>query len=275
MNLRKNDEKTLRVAIALDESSSMGWMLKDTLTGLNEQLDELRKGKVKKGVNSRVTLVTFSGHDSIEERFVDTPIDEIPVITQEHYDPSGMTAMYDGVARAINLLRAQDDDDETTFMLIILTDGQENNSKEHTAQRVADMIKEVEATGKWTISYMGANQDLREVQADLGLEASNIATYTATAKGTRSAFRKMSDSTAHYLSARSVMPAGQSAYIQDFGLDKNFYNKGGDDIDTVDEDYVDQVIIPGMNTSTGDSIPDPSYTISNDVDTSDDDGDDD
>lgn len=264
MNLRKNDGKILRVAIALDESSSMGFVTKETLTGLNEQLDELRKGKVKKGIETYVTLVTFSGHESIEDRFVDVPIDEMPKLTNEHYDPNGMTAMYDGVARAITLLRKQEDNDETTFMLIVLTDGQENNSKEHSAQDIANMIKECDATKKWTISYMGANQDLREVQANLGIDASNIATYTATAKGTRSAFRKMSESTAQYLHARSVAPQGVL-----FSASKNFYNGTGNDIDIVSEDYIDSTggnINISQQSSTGDAPPEQAYTISNDDD---------
>lgn len=269
MNLRNSpDEKTLRVGIALDSSSSMGWVTKETLTGLNEQLDELRKGKVKKNINTFVTLVAFAGHESIQEIFVDTPIDKIPTLTQEHYDPSGLTAMYDGVARTINLLRTQHDDDDTTFMLIILTDGQENNSKEHTSHQVAEMIKSVEDTKKWTISYMGANQDLKEVQADLGIAASNIACYSATAKGTRSAFKKMSDSTSQYLSARSLMASGTACFAQDFGLVKGFYNKTNDEIDMIAEDYIDQQTGTGdaitSDVVIGDVIPPTTYTTSSD-----------
>lgn len=219
MNLRK-DEKLLRVAIALDASSSMGYVIKETLDGLNEQLDELRNGK-KKGVNSRVSLVSFAGYDSIKDTFVDVPIEDMPKITKEHYDPSGLTAMYDGVARAISLLKAQEDTDETTYMLIILTDGQENNSKEHDARKVAEMIKEVESTKKWTISYMGANQDLKEVQQNLGIDASNMAAYNANSIGTRSAFRKMSQSIGSYVNTRSTSAVPLES------LSKNFYSDNG------------------------------------------------
>jgi uncharacterized protein YegL len=199
MNLRQEKkEKILRVAIILDESGSMGAVKKETLDGLNEHLQELRKGK-EKGITTYVTLVTFSGAEDIKERYNNILVDEMPDLTDKDFDPNGLTAMYDGVARGLNLLRSAEDTENTTYIALIITDGAENNSKEFQAHQIKDIITKLEETKKWTITYMGANQNIFEVQETLGLSAGNIASYASSSIGTRSAFRKMSESTAEYM----------------------------------------------------------------------------
>lgn len=252
MNMRKNSDKVLRVGIALDESSSMSSVIKETIQGINEQLDELKVGKVKKGINTYVTMVTFSGHDDLNVRFHDTPIDEMPKIDITHYDPCGLTAMYDGVGKTIGLLKAQEDTEETTFMLVVITDGAENNSREFNAQDIANMIKECEDTKKWTISYMGANQDLKEVSNTLGIKQSNMAMYSSSAEGTMSAFSKLRKSTENYITARALVSGDE---LKLGNLSKNFYSES-DEINVISE----------SNSSTGDPTANKPYTTSNNND---------
>ena len=242
MNLRKeNEEKILRVAIVLDESGSMGAVKKETLSGLNEHIQELRKGK-EKGITTYVTLVTFSGADSIKERYVNVLVDDMPDLTKKDYDPNGMTAMFDGLARGLNLLKGAPDTEKTTYMVLVITDGQENASKEFKGPQVKEMITTLEANKKWTITYMGANQDIFEVQDTLGINPSNMALYSSSSIGTKHAFRKMSDCTSQYLCARA-----DTDNMSGF----SFYNNNG----TGPADF--------SNVTVGD--PDPSlvaYTIS-------------
>lgn len=228
MNLRKKQkeqpEKITQAIFVIDESGSMASCRAETISGINEQIQELKKHK---DIKTRVTFITFSG--TITDRLADQPIDELEEISANDYHPSGSTALYDAVAHAIlteeNRKYATPD---VTRILIVVTDGDENSSKEysrysHGAEKIAEMIKRVQKHG-WTISYMGANQDLTRVQKNFGLNASNIACYNSSAKGTKSAFTATRGQLGMYMTKRCSVSAN---YLQegDYGLVDKFYNE--------------------------------------------------
>lgn len=197
MNLRET-EKTLHVAVVLDESGSMTSVKKETLSGLNEYIQELKKKE--DGINTTFSLITFSG--TVNCRIIAKPIEEINELTNKDYIPSGTTAMYDGVGIAIGTLKSETVADEyTDYLLLVISDGEENASKEFTSEKIAYMIKECQDTKRWTITYMGANQDLSIVKETLNLHDNNITLYNSSNTGTSDVVRRMSDNTIRYRSA--------------------------------------------------------------------------
>lgn len=196
MNLRK-DKKTVHMAIALDESGSMAGTKKETISGLNEQLQELKKTS---SIDSTVTLVTFAGPTDIKVIHSVKPISEVKELTDEDYNPNGGTAMYDGVGRLLNEIQQKvTDDDNTTYLVLVVSDGEENSSREYNSQKVADLIKERLNTKRWSINYIGANQDLTQVTKTLGIDLGNSYGYKSNIRGTQAMWDTTKNCTNVYL----------------------------------------------------------------------------
>lgn len=225
MNLRnkkKEVEKVTQAIFVIDESGSMASCANETISGINEQIQELKK---EKDVKTFATLVTFSG--TIKDRLVNQPVDKLDELDSSSYAPNGSTALYDAVAHA--LLREENHKYETkdvSRLLIIVTDGEENSSKEFSiynggAAKISEMIKRVQKEG-WTVTYLGANQDLTQVHEKLGINLSNIASYQSDSVGTQAAFTTMTKGLTGYMSKRK-MASSPDMLAQT--LSCNFYNE--------------------------------------------------
>ena len=201
MNLRK-DKKTVHLAIALDESGSMAGTKKETISGINEQLQELKKTS---SIDSTVTLVTFAGPTDIKVIHSVTPIGQVKELTDNDYNPNGGTAMYDGVGRLLNEIQQKVVDDETTtYLVLIVSDGEENSSSEYKSADIADMIQKRLGTKRWSVNYIGANQDLTVVTQSLGINLGNSHRYKSNVVGTRAMWNTTKDCTAMYLAKCST-----------------------------------------------------------------------
>lgn len=201
MNLRK-DKKTIHMAIALDESGSMAGTKKQTISGVNEQLQELKKTSA---VDSTVTLVTFSGPTDIKVIYSAKPISEVKELTEDDYNPNGGTAMYDGVGRLFNELQQKVVDDEnTSYLVLVVSDGEENTSAEYDSPKIAQMVKDRLATKRWSINYIGANQDLSVVTQTLGLSKGSSFAYASNVRGTEAMWNNTRNCTKVYMASAAT-----------------------------------------------------------------------
>jgi uncharacterized protein YegL len=215
--------KTYNLMI-LDKSGSMGSVRKETISGLNEQLDSMKKAeKDYKEQEQKICLVTFSSEVEITE-FWNKTVSDIPVFSNENYDPDGMTALYDAIAMGINKLKAEIKDElaERTANVIvtIFTDGAENVSKKYNGTQVKKLIEEVKETGQWTIAFVGCGDNVFEVAASIGISKGNTMSYMAGSAGTANAFTQMS-------AARSMRSATYSSCIAS-GIDTKDLNQNAD-----------------------------------------------
>ena len=223
MNMRtENKEKKEYVLFILDESGSMSSCKKATIDGFNEQIQELKKTK---DIKTFVSLVKFNS--SVNTLFWNKPLEEVEELTNNTFEPNGMTSMLDAIGISINKLQNDTPNrtiDDISFLVFIISDGAENNSREFTWDSIGKIMKTCEEDKAWTITYMGANQDLSIVQTALYIPTGNIMMYNNTSTGTGSAFTTMSNGTANYRSARSTMTVAE---LQVSGVVNTFYSSVG------------------------------------------------
>lgn len=205
MNLRTEEkEKIEHVLFVLDKSGSMERIRKETLDGVNEQVQELKKSE--KGITTFVSLVTFDS----EVKFLrwNVPLAEFQDLKEEEYVPDGMTAMLDGVGQSVSRLRneTKNSTNDVSHLVIIVSDGAENASSEYNWNTVAEIISKAKEE-HWTVTYMGANQDLSQVTKSLGIDQGNVSTWVTTTDGTNWAYSNMSGCLASYRSLRSSSSA--------------------------------------------------------------------
>jgi len=109
-----------------------------------------------------------------------------------------MTALHDAMGVGISNLKAnlkkKDKKTEsiTTALVVVMTDGGENASQENTADSLKKMIDELEETGAWTFSFMGANQDAVMTAKGFGIGKGNVVNYSGSAAGITVAYDTLS-----------------------------------------------------------------------------------
>ena len=187
-----------RVAIILDGSSSMQSIRDEAIGAFNEQVEVLHANS--KEVETKVSLVEF-GTEVKEPTIWNRRTSKLTPLTKDQYNPSGMTALHDALGTTINKLTAlpEANDPDTAFLVVVISDGAENNSKTYTPQFLKQRIQELEKTGRYTFSYIGANQDMFNVSQSLGINIGNTLAFDASEIGTRNMSTTYAAATTNYI----------------------------------------------------------------------------
>jgi hypothetical protein len=207
--------KSIHVAMVLDRSGSMSYIRDDIIGSFNEQLEEIRKNA--EGIPTKVSLITFA--DNVDEpKFFDEEVDCIKPLSSDNYRPGGATAMYDAIGETLELLiNVEDADDEgTRFLVIVLSDGQENNSSKFSRKAISKIVKQLKEDGKWTLTYVGANQDLEEVAEALSLTRSNMMAFAATGEGVQASSMQMKKGIGSYYENVTKQKKGATKEVDGF-----------------------------------------------------------
>ena len=152
------------IIFALDKSGSMQ-VMEDLETGPEKIFNEFI-GEQKKILpsNSTFTLYTFS--DTTKLEWDNIPIGKVPVFT--NYYPSGMTALFDTIGKAI--AHKNKDTNKENVIFVILTDGDDNSSIEYSSSSVKKLIEKMSTMYNWKFVFLGANQDAFKSGAAIGIK---------------------------------------------------------------------------------------------------------
>ena len=172
--------------IVLDASGSMYSIRNEAIAGVVETVQTIRTAQ-KDNANQEhlFSLVVFNGR-SIATVYDRMPIDKVPDLDANDYQPTDNTPLYDAMGNAItNLQRYINEDDNV--LVTVITDGYENSSVEWNHQRVFQLVEDLK-NKNWLFTYIGANQDALKVAKGMGIDHSM--NYMSDAEGTKAMFRK-------------------------------------------------------------------------------------
>lgn len=170
--MKKKNNNT-DIVICLDVSGSMTSIKNDMSGSLKSFLDDQKKLDGR----CNVSLITFNqSANVIFEGYDIHETNEIPL------NPSGGTALYDGIALAINttanrLKGIPEPDQPSLVTIIIITDGEENASRNFNKENIKNLIKHQESNYNWQFLFMGANIDA--FNSGLGFQKGKIMHYSA------------------------------------------------------------------------------------------------
>ena len=140
------EKPKLFVGICLDESSSMGAIHKETISNFNEQLDDIISGAEKN--DTTVSFAVFGSE--AEMKFFNEPVDELEKLSEDNYNPSGMTAYFEAVGMMIDRLTNETKDlkeDSYSVLLIIVSDGGHNKIRVNLFKRAIIQPELLHKTG--------------------------------------------------------------------------------------------------------------------------------
>jgi hypothetical protein len=162
--------------LILDRSGSMSVCTEETVTGVNAQIRRIRELAARFPGQELITSMNLFNHQM-------TPVwdrvrpENLREITHRDYRPDGNTALLDAIGQSIRHLQktigGEVGRNQASVVVVIFTDGYENASQEFTHEQVASMIRELEMTGKWSFSYIGATLDAVDIAVRMNIRASN------------------------------------------------------------------------------------------------------
>lgn len=198
----------------LDKSGSMSGLESDTIGGFNSML------KKQKDVDGecRITTVLFDNrytllHDRIDIRAVSP-------MTEKEYFVGGSTALLDAIGTTIHKLVSVQKNTAEDFraekvMFVIITDGEENASREYSADKVREMIGHEKAKYGWEFIFLGANIDAVQTASRFGISADRAVDYVPDGEGTRLNYEAMAETVACFRATGAVPQAPMEAIRKD------------------------------------------------------------
>ena len=191
------------LVMVVDKSGSMGIVKNDTIGSFNTFLKDQQDvpGEVKMSIVLFDTKYDFYAKD--------TPIKDVKPFDSTSYSPSGNTALYDAVGRAIDetgkkLSEMKEEDRPGKVIFVILTDGQENSSKEYTRKQIFDKIALQRDTYKWEFVFLAAGQEAFDEGQNMGMSMNKMAMFHNDANGTKAAYSSTSSYVNHLLCSCSI-----------------------------------------------------------------------
>lgn len=173
--------------IILDESGSMSCIKRQAIDGVNETFNTIRDAqKEHKEQEHLVSFITFDSRCT-NVIYDKVNIAEVNALTEKDYDPCACTPLYDAMGFALTNLR-QFVEDRDLVLVTIITDGYENSSTEYSGRAIKALVDELRQKQDWVFTYIGANQDVEKVAADLGI--SNHLEFKEDVEGTKEMFRR-------------------------------------------------------------------------------------
>ncbi len=160
-------DSRLYVHVLLDRSGSMESCRDTTIDAFNSYVTSL-SGQSRSG--TRLSLTTFD-NESTDVVFDTKRINDVPVLTRELFVPRGTTPLFDAVAATVGRIDRVTLLPDERVAFAILTDGQENASREMTAESVRRMLVDRQERCNWLVQYLGANQDAWGAAAQIGIAA--------------------------------------------------------------------------------------------------------
>jgi hypothetical protein len=168
------------LALIVDRSGSMESIAVDMEGGIRSLLKE----QAELPGELHVDITTFD--NTIETPWIDVRADEVK---GQIISPRGSTALNDAIGITVanlgeKLAELAEEERPGHVIVVVVTDGEENSSREYTAQQVKDLIVVQTVEYGWDFLYLAANVDAFATGAGYGFATGSSRGYDASSAGT-------------------------------------------------------------------------------------------
>jgi len=197
------------ITLLLDRSGSMQLVKTDTIGGYNQFIKDQQALPEK----ATYTLVQFDDQYEPVQTFV--PLSEALILDDKTFVPRGCTCLLDALGKALvstgeSLEKMNEADRPSKVVFAVMTDGEENSSREFTAERIKEMITHQEQVYGWQVVFLSSDLNAIDTAVNLyGVNRIRTMSYAPSGQGSRDAFEVFTHSLCSYRSgntAEMVLP---------------------------------------------------------------------
>ncbi|MEY4992179.1 MAG: hypothetical protein RI948_1057 [Bacteroidota bacterium] len=175
--------KTTLYHFVIDQSGSMAGMEALAIGGFNTQLQTIQTLQKEKPAETFLCSLTLFNSDVVDV-LRQAPVEKLIALSDGYFRPSGSTSLLDALGKSIYNIKEQfgNDiaEDKMSVVMVIITDGHENSSRMYTYHDIAQLIKTLDETDKWTFSFLGADFDAIHTSQMLNIRRENAMSYSKT-----------------------------------------------------------------------------------------------
>ena len=167
--------------LIVDRSGSMAGMERHVVSGYNEQL-QAAQGIQRKYLDQEIIMGLRFFDQTVGNNIADFKVvDELLPLSMHDYQLGGTTALLDAIGKSVYDIKTrfghQIANEETSVVIIVMTDGYENASRMYTYEDIRRMVTELEATEKWSFTFMGADLDAIGASRSFGINPENTLSF--------------------------------------------------------------------------------------------------
>lgn len=177
------------IGISRDHSGSMASIARPAMKDYNENITVIREEASRNDIDTIVSVVKCgSGRSAIVEReVVNSNVTRLAPLT--HYEAQAPgTPLWDSVGELIEIMKTVPDaaDPEVTFLIMVITDGEENRSRCWNARSIAEEIRRLQASDRWSFVFRVPRGGTRTLTS-MGIPEGNILEWDQTQRGVEQA----------------------------------------------------------------------------------------
>lgn len=202
------------IGLVNDHSGSMHHIRDAALKDYNTNIAAIKDAATREMLDTVVSVVGIGLGSGVERQIVISN----PHVLKEaaNWPCPGGTPLYDGIGNMIELLDDLPDtnDEHVSVLVMITTDGDERHSSKYNSSMLAAMIKDRQATGRWTFVMRVPVQEVgnRSITC-LGVPKDNIQGWdTTTAAGMAASTAASTQAMDGYFAARSAGKKSSSSF---------------------------------------------------------------
>jgi uncharacterized protein YegL len=168
-------KSSVLVNFILDCSGSMDHTKEETISSFNGYVKSLATDTK---ADYRFTLTIFNSTIGISRVTTGCELCSVPELDALTYRPNGWTPLYDAIGITVDDVEVEARKHDKV-LTVIMTDGLENKSTLYDKHRIETLIKDKEATGKWSFAFMGAGIEAWSAGVSLGIAPASTIRYDA------------------------------------------------------------------------------------------------
>ena len=213
------------VAFCIDESGSVSSIIKPLVEAYNQTVTDIRTSVLDEGQEASMTAMAF-GDRVLKHRilYLGQQVQTVKPLSEDDFNPSGMTPLFDSVWRAIKKLEELDDGKpDTSFVVSVITDGHENQSIDPGVPTTVREIEKKTGTDRWTFTFLVPHGNEDEFSRSFNIPRGNVQGWdTKTARGTKQAGIVTAASYNQFFKEKTVRGIGKKM------SSKSFYSSTAD-----------------------------------------------
>jgi len=183
--------------LIVDSSSSMSPLTNSTISGVNEQIDSIKQLE-KEFPNQKYVMDFIHFNNVVTIEYTNRPASALEHISDKNYKCSGMTALLDAMGTGIKNINERVSEEvkngDASVVVVIITDGEENASREFDGTKIKSMIEELQASNKWTFTFVGANIDSITTAKSFGINTQNVMQFSGDVNSNNRVYASISKS---------------------------------------------------------------------------------